>query len=455
MDVFLEAAIQDVLEESRHGVVVLRRYDDDPVCLGHGGCETGVTGTLPVVIQSVLQSADVNELRTYPVPLAELLTYESSGMVAHSPLAGGAQDNRNAEGSLLTHIWSLTRGYRCNALEDNEVPTRAGGIDGRWRPSTYRARSHTGPVTDVADGSMLAGHVGDKPVLLARRKGAWFAVEATCTHYGGPLPEGLMVEATVRCPWHHACFDLRTGMALRPPALKNLGCWQVEQRGDRVYVTAEAPAPARPAGSPRAGQGMPKSVIIVGAGAAGESAAETLRKEGYERRLVVFDPDPGAPYDRPNLSKDYLAGTAPEEWIPLHPPDFYRDLEIEIVRNRRVVGLEPTSRQIRLDDGSMQQYGALLLATGASPIRLPKEVEQGNQVHYLRTLRDSKSIIAAAGEATRVVIIGASFIGLEVAASCEPANWKSMWSGPSRVLWNASWGRRWAISSESFMRSTG
>src|SRR5690349_12574210 len=177
------------------------------------------------------------------------------------------------------------------------------------------------PTAELADGSMLAGHVGDKPVLLARRNSEFFAVDATCTHYGGPLPEGLMVGDTVRCPWHHACFDLRTGVALRPPALNNLGCWQVEQRGDRVFVTVQAPEPARPPGSRRAGRVTPESVIIVGAGAAGESAAETLREEGYAGPVVLFDPDPDAPYDRPNLSKDYLAGTAQEEWIPLHPPE--------------------------------------------------------------------------------------------------------------------------------------
>jgi apoptosis-inducing factor 3 len=274
------------------------------------------------------------------------------------------------------------------------------------------------PVSELPDGGMLAGHVGGKAVLLARQGSEWFAVGAVCSHYSGPLPEGLMVGDTVRCPWHHACFSLRTGEVLRPPALNDVSCWRVEQRGDKVYVTGKAPKPQRGLRRGQASNGGPGSVVIVGAGAAGESAAETLRRDGYEGRVTLYDPDPDAPYDRPNLSKDYLAGTASEDWIPLHPPGFYLEQGIEIVRDRRVVALEPGAHRIRLDDGSTQEYGALLLATGATPVRLPSHVEGDNsRVYYLRSFADSKAIIAAAAGARRAVILGASFIGLEVAAS--------------------------------------
>jgi NADPH-dependent 2,4-dienoyl-CoA reductase/sulfur reductase-like enzyme/nitrite reductase/ring-hydroxylating ferredoxin subunit len=273
------------------------------------------------------------------------------------------------------------------------------------------------PIDQISDGGMLAGHARGKPVLLARRGDEWFAIGAACSHYSGPLPEGLMVGDTVRCPWHHACFSLRTGQSLRPPGLNDVACWQVERRAGKVYVTGKAPKPdAKPPRSrPRSG---PPSVVIVGAGAAGECAAETLRRDGYEGGVTLYDPDPDAPYDRPNLSKDYLAGTASEDWIPLHPPEFYQERGIEIVRNRRVLALEPGARRIRLDDGSTREFGALLLATGATPVRLPGEMERGNpSVYYLRSFSDSKAIIAAAAGAKRAVILGASFIGLEVAAS--------------------------------------
>jgi apoptosis-inducing factor 3 len=269
-------------------------------------------------------------------------------------------------------------------------------------------------ISQVPDEGMILGHAQGEPVLLARSAGNWFAIGAVCSHYSGPLSEGLMLGDTVRCPWHHACFSLRTGRALRPPALNDVSCWRVEQRGEMVYVTGKASGPVRPTARPRG----PSSVVIVGAGAAGDSAAETLRREGYEGSLMIYDSDPDAPYDRPNLSKDYLAGTASEDWIPLHPPEFYRDHGIEIIRERRVMAIEPKNRSIRLDDGQSRQYGALILATGAAPVRLPVQMEGKNPpVLYLRTFGDSKAIISAAGAATRVVILGASFIALEVAAS--------------------------------------
>ena len=274
------------------------------------------------------------------------------------------------------------------------------------------------PVSEIADGGVLAGHAGGKPVLLVRQGREWFAIGAVCSHYSGPLPKGLVVGDTIRCPWHHACFSLRTGAALRPPALNDVGCWRVEERSGKVYVTGKVTGNGRAVPAVRPPSGRPDSVVIVGAGAAGECAAETLRHDGYSGRLTLYDTDRDAPYDRPNLSKDYLAGTASEDWIPLHPPEFYRDLEIDIVHGRRVMSVEPKARRILLDDGKAQEYGALLLATGSTPVRLPSEMERGKPaVQYLRSFADSRAIVAAAEQAKRVVILGASFIGLEVAAS--------------------------------------
>jgi len=269
-------------------------------------------------------------------------------------------------------------------------------------------------VAGVPEGKLLAGHVGEEAVLLTRRGEEWFAIGAVCSHYSGPLPEGLLVGDTIRCPWHHACFSLRTGQALRPPALNDVPCWKVERENDMVFVRGKLPQPRSRVASRASLTRSPESIVIVGAGAAGNSAAETLRREGYQGPITLFDPDPDAPYDRPNLSKDYLAGSAPEEWIPLHPPAFYTERDIHIVRNHRVVELEPGEHRLHLDDGSTPEYGALLLATGAAPVRLPQVL---SSILYLRTLRDSKAIVAAAASARRVVILGASFIGLEAAAS--------------------------------------
>jgi NADPH-dependent 2,4-dienoyl-CoA reductase/sulfur reductase-like enzyme/nitrite reductase/ring-hydroxylating ferredoxin subunit len=274
-------------------------------------------------------------------------------------------------------------------------------------------------VAEVPDGAMIAGHVDGEAVLLVRRGEEWFAIGAACTHYSGPLPEGLVVGDTVRCPWHHACFSLRTGVALRPPALNDLPTWEVDRRDGRIVVGARRqPAGPKPR-RPRA----PERVVIVGAGAAGNSAAETLRREGYGGSIVLVDPDRDAPYDRPNLSKDYLAGNAPEEWIPLHPPEFYRERGIELRRGPRVAAIETARRRVRLDDGTDLPWDALLLATGAAPVRLPPELERGTpRVLYLRTLEDSRRIVAAAKLGGRAVVLGASFIGLEVAASLRARN---------------------------------
>jgi len=271
-------------------------------------------------------------------------------------------------------------------------------------------------LAQLADGAMLLGHVGEEPVLLARRGREVFAIGATCTHYGGPLAEGLLVEDTVRCPWHHACFSLRTGEAQRPPALNPVACWRVERLGDRIVVRERAAAvPTKPAPLPAAG--MPGSIVILGGGAAGNCAAETLRREGFSGSILMLSADPSVPYDRPNLSKDYLAGNAPEDWIPLRSPEFYREHHVEVHLGARAAAIDTPRREVRLEDGSHHAYDALLIATGAEPVRLDVPGSDLPHVRTLRSLADSRAIIQKAETAQRAVVIGASFIGLEVAAS--------------------------------------
>src|SRR5438477_4330617 len=124
----------------------------------------------------------------------------------------------------------------------------------------------------LADGEKLLGHAQGEPVLLARVGDNYFAIGATCTHYGGPLVEGALVGDTVRCPWHHACFSLRDGEALRAPALDPVPCWRVEKLGDKIFVREKVPPLA-----PKLGALGPSSVVIVGGGAAGLAAADMLR----------------------------------------------------------------------------------------------------------------------------------------------------------------------------------
>ena len=279
--------------------------------------------------------------------------------------------------------------------------------------------------SQIAEGTMLGGRVGDEAVLVARVGGRCFAIGATCTHYGGPLAEGLLDGEKVHCPWHHAVFDLRTGVAEGPPAIDPVPCWRVEEAGGRVRVLAREPAASAPAAHGARRAAVPESVVIVGAGAAGVIAADTLRREGYEGPITIVDADSDAPVDRPNLSKDYLAGNAPEEWMPMRPDSFFSERGIALRRGARAASLDVGAKRVRLDDGEDIAYGALLLATGASPVKLPLPTTDKLSMFTLRTLGDSRAIIRAAGAAGdggKVVVIGASFIGLEVAASLRARN---------------------------------
>ena len=271
-------------------------------------------------------------------------------------------------------------------------------------------------LAELADGGMQVGHVGDEEVLLVRRGTALFAVGAHCTHYHAPLVDGLVVGDTLRCPWHHACFDLRTGEAVRAPALSPITCWSAEQRDGNIFVREkrEQAAPM-PRGKPSR-KDLAK-IVIVGGGAAGFAAAEKLRREQYQGSIVLLSDDDTAPIDRPNLSKDYLAGSAPEDWVPLRPDSFYPENGIDLRLKAKVTSIDARSREVALANGSKVSYDRLLLATGAEPVHL--SIPGGDQPHVraLRSLADCRAIIEHAKTARRVVVLGASFIGLEVAAA--------------------------------------
>ncbi|WP_262269279.1 FAD-dependent oxidoreductase [Microvirga yunnanensis] len=268
---------------------------------------------------------------------------------------------------------------------------------------------------DLEDGGMLAGHVGGKAVLLARRGDEVFAIGAACTHYGAPLKDGLLVGNTVRCPWHHAAFCLRNGETLRAPALKPVSCWRVERQHGVVYVREEL---ERATGTPTPVRSdMPESVVIVGGGAAGNAAAEMLRREGYSGRLTMLSADESVPCDRPSLSKGFLAGTASDASNLLRSLEFYEHRGIDLKLNARVALIDRSASVVHLVDGSSYPYDALLLATGAEPVRLDVPGVDFPHVHYLRTLADSRALVARAHSSRQAVVIGASFIGLEVAAS--------------------------------------
>ena len=263
-------------------------------------------------------------------------------------------------------------------------------------------------------GESLLGHVGDQDVLLVRAGPEIFAIDAHCSHYHGPLAEGLVVGESIRCPWHHACFDLRTGEATRAPALTPLAVWQVEHEGDRIFVRQKRePLKPRSKGPVEA----PAKIVIIGGGAAGFAAAEMLRRQQFRGSIVMLSSDTAPPVDRPNLSKDYLAGSAPEDWLPLRPDGFYAEADIDLRLNVEVTSIDTKARNVVLAGGGNISFDRLLLATGAEPVRLPIPGADQPHVHTLRTLADCRAIIDSVRGVRRAIVIGASFIGLEAAAA--------------------------------------
>src|SRR5579872_7489362 len=264
-----------------------------------------------------------------------------------------------------------------------------------------------GVMASELSGGKLLGHVGEDAVLLVRSGSEIFAIGAHCSHYHGPLADGVIEGKGIRCPWHHACFDLRTGEATRAPALTPLPVWKVEEENGRIVVRQKRDQP-KAAG--KAASNAPGRIVIVGGGAAGFAAAEMLTREGFGGEIAMLSNDSAPPVDRPNLSKDYLAGNAPEDWVPLRPDSFYAEAGIDLRLKTDVTAIDVRARQVALGGGKTLAYDRLLLATGAEPVRLPIPGADQPHVHILRSLADSRAIIAGASGARRAIVIGASFI---------------------------------------------
>ncbi len=282
------------------------------------------------------------------------------------------------------------------------------------------AQAPTGPdltrgvsEADIPETGVFSGHVGEEKVILARLDGGIVAVSGACTHYSGPLEKGLRVGETIRCPWHHACFSLRTGAALEAPALSPLDRWKVEAADGKVTVREKLDAAPKP--TPTGGD--LKHIVVIGGGAAGFAAAQRLRDLGYAGGLTMVSADKAAPYDRPNLSKDYLAGEAEPAWIPLKDEAFYHDNRVTLNIGVNATTLDVGAKILRLEGGETLSYDAVLLATGSEPNRPDTPGFDRPNVHPLRSLADADALIDAARDANIVAVVGASFIGLEAAAA--------------------------------------
>jgi NADPH-dependent 2,4-dienoyl-CoA reductase/sulfur reductase-like enzyme/nitrite reductase/ring-hydroxylating ferredoxin subunit len=271
--------------------------------------------------------------------------------------------------------------------------------------------------TLLKDGEMKRVEIDGKGILLARQDGQYYAIGADCSHYGGPLNEGVLMDHTVMCPWHHACFDIRNGRRMEPPALDDVSQYTVKIEGGEVVLSMAEQNEVEPEGSTQAAD--PRQVVIVGGGAAGNAAAEELRRNGFAGKITILSSVPDVPVDRPNLSKDYLAGEADPSWIPLRgDASWYAERDITLRLETTVSKIDTNAHSIQLANGEMLTYDKLLLATGGVPRQLDKTPGHDLKgIYTLRSLGDADKIIKEAEEGKRAVIIGASFIGMEAAAA--------------------------------------
>ena len=273
-------------------------------------------------------------------------------------------------------------------------------------------------LSDLKDGEMKQVEAGGTEILLARIADTFYAVGAHCTHYGAPLVDGALTGERVICPWHHACFDLKTGDLEEPPAFDALPRFAVRIDGEQIFVQIPENAPDRRTPTMTGKRsGDERQFVILGGGAAGFMAAQTLREDGFTGRIILISREDRAPYDRPNLSKDYLQGHAEPEWMPLRTDDFFGENDIEFWADKHVSKVDAAARQITLEDGTSLRYDSLLIATGGTPRMLPFQSDAQENVFLLRSFSDSDAIIAAAEPGKRAVVIGASFIGMEAASS--------------------------------------
>ncbi|WP_413578205.1 FAD-dependent oxidoreductase [Bdellovibrio sp. HCB290] len=269
----------------------------------------------------------------------------------------------------------------------------------------------------IQEGETLLGFVGDKAVLLVKVEGEIHAVGANCSHYGGPLSQGLLVGHHIHCPWHHSSFNVKTGEAEKAPALTPISCWRTEVVDEKVFVKGKKSIP-----QPVLRGTESQHVVIVGGGAAGTSCAAMLRRQGFAGTIQMVSHDETSPYDRTNLSKDFLSGNAPEDWLPILKDSFFEKNKIQLHLNTDAVRVDPEKRTVELSDGRNLHYDKLLLATGGEPVTPPIPGVNNENVLMLRTLKDCRKIISKCENAKTVAVIGAGFIGLEVAASLTQRN---------------------------------
>ncbi len=294
---------------------------------------------------------------------------------------------------------------------------------------------------ELKPGDLKAVQAGDQEVLLTNVDGEISALYPKCTHYGAPLADGVLNGQRLICPWHHACFNAKTGQHVEAPGIDGLPAYDVELRGNEIWVdipeetSDRTPNPmAKPEVSNEA------TYAIIGGGAAGAYAAEGLREAGFTGRIVLFSAEEEVPYDRPNCSKDYLQGEAPEEWMPLRDAAFYKKHGIVLMNGHHVTKVDPEAQKIEFKSGAPVSYDKLLVCTGGQPRQLNIPGANLKNVHTLRSLKDSRALLQAGRSAKKVFIVGASFIGMEAAMSLQKLDCEVHVVAPEHLPFAHIWG---------------
>ena len=304
---------------------------------------------------------------------------------------------------------------------------------------------------DIESGAFKSVELSEEEsVLLVRQGTELHAWEDSCTHVGCPLSFGHLADGVLICPCHNARFDATTGATMSPPALDDLARYDVREEDGLVYVGGRHEATfEKPQGRDE------RTVAIVGGGAAGGMAAEQLRREGFAGRIVMVTPEEQGPYDRPLLSKFYLASDMGPEDIALRPASFYEKMEIELLTGRRATAVDAGAKRVTLDDGSELTADAVVLATGSRAKALPVPGVDLDGVHMLRSVGDAAAIRADAAEAKNVVVIGASFIGTEAAAYLRGRGLDVTVTAPESVPFEKAFGPEVGARFESMHREQG
>jgi apoptosis-inducing factor 3 len=297
---------------------------------------------------------------------------------------------------------------------------------------------------DLKNGEMKSFKIDDNNnVLLCRINDEFFAVGASCTHYGAPLEEGMLKNDTIICPWHHACFNAKNGNLLEPPAFDALPNYKIKIEGDSVMINVpeEIPFSRIPAMIKRDAKSDNRTFVILGAGASAYFAAQSMRENGFKGNIIMVTHENKKPYDRPNLSKDYLAGKAQPEWMPLRPDDFFEEFGIEVKQELKIKSVDLKEKFVSFDNSKNLKYDKLLIATGSVPRKLGVPGSELKNVFYLRSYDDADNIIETAKSSKKAVVIGASFIAMETAHSLTERGIKVTIVAPEEIPFERNFGK--------------